>query len=288
MRTVQYHDYSNLSAKAYEDHVDMMTANHKKATRFIMEHTYSLCLHEEELKNAISKSLEHQYIVYDSGAMSHEGEDGPTTDIILSRKKTFEAASSYKGKKVAVLNFASNHSVGGFPWWSNAQEESLCHVSTLFPCILQEYETFYVPHQNAYSEGKMDHYGNDDLIFTPGVVVFKDDDPLSRMLPMERRFAVDVITCAAPSFARAPYDATRFEAMMRKRIHAILQVAKKEGVEVLILGAFGCGVYRNPPETVARLFKEQLALFHFEKVEFAIYDRNPAGGNFDSFNKVFH
>ena len=42
---------------------------------------------------------------------------------------------------------------------------------------------------------------------------------------------------------------------------------------MLILGAFGCGAFQNPPEVVARAYKEVLAEFEydFDTVEFAVY-----------------
>ncbi len=53
--------------------------------------------------------------------------------IVISHKRTYEAASSYKGKKVAVLNFASaSNPGGGVVKGSSAQEECLCRCSSLY------------------------------------------------------------------------------------------------------------------------------------------------------------
>lgn len=42
------------------------------------------------------------------------------------------------------------------------------------------------------------------------------------------------------------------------RMRAVLNAAVQEDVRILILGAFGCGAFRNSPKMVARLFKEVL------------------------------
>ena len=63
---------------------------------------------------------------------------------------------------------------------------------------------------------------------------------------------------------------------------------------MLILGAFGCWVFQNPPEVVARAYKEVLAEFEydFDTVEFAVYcptreqTVNPRGNNYAVFKRV--
>ena len=58
------------------------------------------------------------------------------------------------------------------------------------------------------------------------------------------------------------------EELITSRIKKILDVAAKERVEVLILGAWGCGAFKNPMEVVARVFYSLLKNYNFEVVEF--------------------
>ena len=61
-----------------------------------------------------------------------------------------------------------------------------------------------------------------------------------------------------------------------KRIEFILKIAADQGAEILILGAFGCGVFGQAPAEVANVFKEFLRNeFNgcFKKVIFAIPDK---------------
>ena len=87
-------------------------------------------------------------------------------------------------------------------------------------------------------------------------------------------YYVDVITSAAPDLAIKFYDWAEYRTLMYNRLKKIIQVAKKENVEVLILGAYGCGAFHNPPEIIASLFKELLNEYHFDTVEFAVYCNN--------------
>ena len=70
---------------------------------------------------------------------------------------------------------------------------------------------------------------------------------------------------------------------MTERIKRILDVAAKENVEVLILGAFGCGAFCNPPEIVADIFASLIRNYNFETVEFAVFCRNDMR-NFEVFD----
>ena len=116
--------------------------------------------------------------------------------------------------------------------------------------------------------------GNDDLIYTPDVVVFKTDERTNpvypRMMGQEEWYKVNVITCAAPQMFATKTRPDNYKTVIRSRIKKILDVAAKEGNEVVILGAWGCGAFMNPIEIVARIFVELVKNYDFEIVEFAL------------------
>ena len=227
-----------------------------------------------ELKKSISESIRRQFMVSHDVEIPLPAITKHETTYICSGKRSFEAAKGYIGKKVTVLNFANNHSIGGAPFIAGAQEESLCRCSTLLPCLEAMKEAFYLKHRNDFSKGLIDDMGNDDLIYTPDVVVFKTDertDPVyPQMMPHDEWYKVDVITCAAPDFRRVTNFPDNYEALITSRIKKILDVASKERVEVLILGAWGCGAFKNPSEIVAKVFHTLLPNYDFETVEFAL------------------
>ena len=236
-----------------------------------------------ELIEAIEWSIKNQYMVAEEENIDLPVADTISTRYIVSGKRSFEAAKEYSGKKVAVLNYANNVSIGGAPFRAGAQEESLCRCSTLLPCLQAMEEPFYKKHRRQARKKEINYMGNDDLIYTPEVVVFKSDlrtDPVyPQMLDRDEWYKVNVITCAAPVMARVSTRPDNYEMVIRSRIKKILDVAAKEKNEVVILGAWGCGAFRNPIKIVSRVFVELVKNYPFELVEFALATRNDVGSS---------
>ena len=63
------------------------------------------------------------------------------------------------------------------------------------------------------------------------------------------------------------------QALHERRMRRVLEIASAKGNEVVILGAFGCGAFRNPPEVVAQAVKTVVQEYRkkFETIEFAVY-----------------
>ena len=57
---------------------------------------------------------------------------------------------------------------------------------------------------------------------------------------------------------------------------------------MLILGAFGCGVFANPSKLVAEAFCEAVKGYekYFEIIELAIYSPRENNANYDTFKNV--
>ena len=215
--------------------------------------------------------------------------------VIVTKNRSFEAARPYaeQGIKTAVLNFASSTNPGGgVTSGASAQEECLCRVSTLYPCLKDEsmWDLFYAPHHKARNP-----LHNDDIIYTKDVIVFKDDD----YQPLPKPFMVDVITCAAPTLREQssnrynPSDGDKAPditpedllALHEKRGQQIISAAVANGAQVIILGAFGCGAFKNDPAVVAQAYANILPeyLHYFRTIEFAVYCRPHSPQNFDAF-----
>ena len=248
--------------------------SYRSINRNVMLDTQHQYETEPELVAAVKDSISRQYMVAQEDVVDVAPVENSSTRYVVSGKRSFEAAKGYNGKKVAVLNFANNHSIGGAPFSAGAQEESLCRCSTLLPCLQAMSETFYERHIKLYEAGKLDHMGNDDIIYTPDVIVFKTDertDPVwPKIMPREDWYKVDVITCAAPELWFGNKKPNNYEVLIAQRIKRILDVAAKAGAEVLILGKWGCGAFKNPVDVVARTFKTLLKNYNFEIVEFAL------------------
>lgn len=187
---------------------------------------------------------------------------------------TFRCAQDYVGfGKVAVLNFANAYTPGGsVKHGVMAQEECLCRSSNLYEGLTVPYMLRHYYKWNEKNTGAM---GSDRIIYHPGVTVFKDDGPY--LCNLEVPFKVDVITCAAPYYdvqKKKPVALDKLEDVFYYRIRNILEVAAGNDVDILVLGAFGCGAFNNPPALVARVMRRLLVTEgharRFERVIFAI------------------
>lgn len=211
--------------------------------------------------------------------------------IIFEATTSFNAAKQYlKYGKTAVLNFANPHNPGGGVHnGATAQEECLCRSSNLYPCISNKntYNEYYLYNRNISNS-----FFSDRLIYTKDVTVFKDDCAVPRLMPNADWFKVDVITCAAPYIAKRKYtNPTALKELFKSRIKNIFEAAIDNGVEVIILGAFGCGAFKNPPEIVAKAFheviKENIYEYFFKKIVFAIKSNYSNDYNCEIFYKEF-
>ena len=276
-------DLEYLKQLARDDHFSELN-------RLVMEDTLKMCQSEPDLVNAVANSISDQYIVFWNEDLEVSNKAW-NSNIIVSRKRTYEAVQSYKWQKVAVLDFANYYSVWWAPFSAWAQEESMCRCSTLYSCINVEENqiNYYDKHYNEWNKWIIDNYGWDDIIYVPDVVIFKTDVSIPELLNKSDWYKVDVIVSAAPEFWRwYPYSESKFKDVIKKRIKRILDVASKEKVDVLILWAFGCGAFQNPPEIVAQTFKDELKNYDFKTVEFAIHSRKGRlNQNFEIFDKVF-
>ena len=222
--------------------------------------------------------------------------DNPAT-VIVSKKRSFEAASAYKDQKVCVHNFASaSNPGGGVKNRAKAQEVCLCRGSNLYLCLKMPklWDDFYLPHRTARNP-----LHNDDIIYTPGVRIIKSDTATPKLLPKSQWFDVDVITCAAPNLRERPGNSynsgdgsvpvkiTDKELLQlhEKRLRKILDVAYIKGNEIVILGAFGCGAFSNNPYVVATAAKNVIKdyLYKFKTIEFAIYCNPRDDSNYKTF-----
>ena len=268
----------------------------------IFEETMRLCRSHPALANAVDYSTKGQKIIWQEDTLcAPEKRFSEPASLILSPKRTFEAAREYANlrKRVCALNFASSVTPGGgVTCGTTAQEESMCRISTLYASISDK-ETvgaFYERHWQMIHDDDMGRENRDDCIFTPEIKVIREDTFECDMLPESEWYSVDVITCAAPDLRYAEngrtYQPSTIELIQvfENRWRRILSVAAQHDADVLILGAFGCGAFHNPPEVVVQAFNNVYDEFKydFETIEFAVYGRNPAAPNYVAFRNIMN
>lgn len=182
----------------------------------------------------------------------------------------------YAKGKTAVLNFASYKNPGGaFCEGNLAQEETLCHASTLYPVLKSFEDSFYKYNRTHLNRSLY----SDRLLYSKDILFFKEKE----------KKKVDVITCAAPNVGAFDqyyaHDDVINQAIINMRFRLIYKVAAYFEVETLIIGAWGCGVFRQNPEDIAREMKKVIEKEpgYFKNIIIAI----PAGRNLDAFKRIF-
>ena len=224
----------------------------------IFQDTTEFLNESEKLLTATAETRRKQKLILADQDIPESGRHyEQAANVIVSGKRTLEAASAYKGKKVCILNFASaTNPGGGVVHGSSAQEESLCRCSTLYFCLdtPELMRDFYLSHRQAGNP-----LYNDDIIYSPDVYVIKTDTSFPDWMKENDWYKVNVITCAAPNLRERPSNAMNpnagnkaakitnqeLQALLEARIRRIFKVAAAERNEVLILGAFGCGAFRS-------------------------------------------
>ena len=112
---------------------------------------------------------------------------------------------------------------------------------------------------------------SDWVILSLNVPVFRRDDGA-----VVERWCTSFATSAAPYAPRVGQP--RSGDLLARRIRRLLAVARAYGFDALVLGAWGCGAFRNDPVRIARDFHEALeGEFDgaFQHVTFAITDWSP-------------
>ncbi len=184
-------------------------------------------------------------------AFSCENKDA----LLLAREKC--ADPSYADEngniRILLLNLASAvRPGGGTRDGMGGQEEDLCRNSTLLMSLESETAKSYY----EYNNGLHTHLGSDGVILSPDVTVFRDGKGELADAP----FTISVLTCAAPNirFGFEGKSEEEYRALLQERINGILRSAVNFGYQNIILGAFGCGAFKNDAALVSDDFYKAL------------------------------
>lgn len=221
------------------------------------------------------------------------------TNIHVVNGDTFNTAirvgvtSAADGGNVSVLNMASHANPGG-GWLKGAmaQEEALCYRSSL---SLSLHKRFY-PWKQLMG------------LYTRDVVIIRSDmasghrlyDPKTQSYHFVSVLSIAALRC--PPLRKITESTTggvkerdvfakdSDRTMTKAKMRLCLRMAARRGHRSLVLGALGCGAFRNPPEEVANCWLEVLKEDEFQGgwwdgIWFAIYDTKNEG-NFEVFERV--
>lgn len=186
---------------------------------------------------------------------------------------------------IAVLNFASARNPGGgFLNGSQAQEESLARSSALHASQLRAWE-FYETHRRSPSL-----LYSDAMIWSPDCPVFRNDEGILLDEPQLVSFITSPAPNAGATADNRPQELVQIPEVFRRRSEYVLALAASKRCRRLVLGAWGCGVFRNDPALVAATFVDHLtngAWFgRSEHVLFSVLDTSPASETLMAFQRA--
>ena len=202
---------------------------------------------------------------------------------------------------LCILNMASAKNPGGGVYGgAGAQEEYLFRCSDYYRFLFQyadpasfDCEREYgIPHNPRHSYPLKRNFGG---IYSHGVTLFRDTEANGYAL-LEKPWQVNFVAVAANNIRRYMNGRTtipdKFIPSTLSLIRAILRIAYNNGQHRLVLGAFGCGAFANPPKHMAQLFKQVFEEPEFQglfkDIHFAIIeDHNSHGLNYNAFQDVF-
>ena len=180
---------------------------------------------------------------------------------------------------LCVLNLASYSNPGGaVAMGAGAQEEYLFRCTDYYRSLFQ-YASRFNPRHYGIPQAK-ERYPLDPNFggcYSHGVTVFRDTE------------------ANGYAYLAKPWKVNFVAAAVSRSIRTILRISYVNGQRRLVLGALGCGAFNNPPEHMARLFKQVLNEPEFKgafkQVYFAIFDDHNATrngwSNVDAFIQVF-
>lgn len=248
---------------------------------------------DDVLKKAIEGSIlfrpnEFENLLSTRDKWIAQNDPFPTTEYELRNETSLDAIGRLvnDNTKKLCLNFASaKNPGGGFLGGAQAQEESLSRASGLYPCLTPFTEMY------QYNRGLDTCLYSDYMIYSPNVPVFKDDEGQYWDNPLLCSFITSPAVNAGVVLDREPKNKKAIQPTLLDRLEKILTVAVLHQYETLILGAWGCGVFRNDPTEIAHCFDYHLhenPVFRnrFKKIVFAVYDTSSHQTIYKAFSKM--
>ena len=224
---------------------------------------------DEDLEKSVKYSYENTDIVMDAKPLSVDGKNFDKTKTSVFRMYTQQAVRDVAlptPNRLCVLNFASFIWPGGaFMKGATTQEEALCHSSTLYP-VLEKMKNIYedrIATRKAHLDSAEGFIYTEDFLYSPRIMFTNNDYELGDYI------VADVLTYAAPNARRYRMSKIKdpngrnikaneefIENFFCNRMEIAFTYPLRYGVTDIILGAWGCGVFGNKAEFVAKKWKE--------------------------------
>ncbi|KAJ5720966.1 uncharacterized protein N7483_008900 [Penicillium malachiteum] len=242
--------------------------------------------------------------------------NGDTLNAAMEVYQDPKAASSLQKNHPLIINFASHTKPGG--GWLNgamAQEESICYRSSLglsldtddYPLALDEaiYSSYVLIMRSDLQSGHellSPPFPPEELpvvsaitiaaLYQPATRIIMQEHPKKRKCGNASSFSSCSSSASSPSYRgkNEKFEREKDRDLTKAKMRLVFRIAGFCKHEVLILGAFGCGVYANPPAEIAHCWLEVLEEPEFQgnwwrEVCFAVHDPKK-DGNFKIFKEI--
>lgn len=244
--------------------------------------------------------------IYDDGFISEKSPCFDSSNITFQETLSLIPVKEFvnSGKRTAILNFANPvEPGGGVLRGANAQEEYLCRASNLYNCLnSSRAKRWYDYHKSILNKNQFRSMflATDRIIYSKDITIIRHDVGYKQesLQPFYQEYTddwlqADIITCAAPFFSGSNFILPNgdLEVLLVRRIKNIFETAIENEVRSLVLGAFGCGAFHNPPAVTASAFQQVLLdsryIHAFEDVLFAVKRTGSFCENIEAFETAF-
>lgn len=210
---------------------------------------------------------------------------GYTTTFSVVEGDCLEAAEALlaQGLNPAVLNMASDHTPGGgYKGGAGAQEENLFRRSNLARVLANEGKWFN-PNNPVRPPNKFYPLPDPSVVYSPSAYVMRASEAKGYAW-LEKPYQIAFLGSAAyrrPSLTKDNLHLLpKFAEGFLEKVRALLWTSARYGHDAVVLSAWGCGAFLNPPEHIAQLFQQVLQekwiQGRFKNVTFAIFDDHNA------------
>ncbi len=271
-----------------------------KHTVFVVRNGYYFSHDGEKIEFPDSRNLISGSKFYSQKISLNPDYEKHETEITVENLDSLTCAKKHidEGFKPAVLNMANRQTPGGgVLGGAGAQEENIFRRTNAFMSMYQFADfagKYNIPRSNCLYPMDRNFGG----IYSPDVTVFRGEEKDGYPL-LENYYRVSLVSVAAMNRPEIDSDgniASYLVEGVKNKIRTVLAIAAENGHDSIVLGAMGCGAFRNPPSHIARLFHEIIdGEFNgrFKKITFAILEdhnsvrKDSAEGNFAPFYREF-
>lgn len=275
-----------------------------------MRDTIQWLVQMPEQERTMMEAAENHTFVFDSPAPALHIDDAATNfvDCVLLDMFSVEATALLAsiGCKPALLNFAHGYNCGGgFDHSAGSQEEDIFRKTSIFlslwphrrsddgPGVLKR--GMWIGDFDETLPRKEPFYEHTQCggIYSPHVRVVRDlRSPANHLCDAAQASTLPLFATLTVAAQNVNWDRSFCPKLLRQKIRTALWMAASRRHDAVVLGAFGCGYFSNPPDVVAKTFHDLLrpggefaTVFRF--AVFAIPHDGGPRGNFSTFRNYF-